>query len=102
MACRLIGNARIEKEMTYRIHMTGCGDEGTLVFEGTLDRAALADLVGRCAAERRQSARVRVWLRAGTEVETGVLDELACLEGISLAAEAPFLARWIASCVKRG
>jgi hypothetical protein len=88
--------------MTYKIHQTGPEDERTLTFEGTLDRAALADLASRFESERRHAGSVRVWLRVGTQVEAGVLDELVRLEGMSLSAEAPFLARWIASCVNRG
>ena len=88
--------------MTYKIQQTSREDERTLTFEGALDRAALADLVARCEAGRRQGVHVRVRLGAGTQVDTGVLDELVHLEGISLSAEAPFLARWIASCVNRG
>lgn len=87
--------------MTYKIQQNGGQDKRTLSFEGTLDRAALADLIARCELELRQGLHVRVWLRAGTQVEAGVLDELVRVEGISLAAEAPFLARWIRSCVNR-
>ena len=87
--------------MTYKIQMNGRQDERTLAFEGTLDRAALADLIARCKAAHQQGIRLRVWLRAGTQVEAGVLDELVQVEGISLSAEAPYLARWIESCVNR-
>jgi len=87
--------------MTFKIQSTDREDERTLSFEGTLDRAALADLIARCEAELRQGVRVRVWLRAGTRVEAGVLDELVRVEGVALSAEAPFLARWIRSCVDR-
>ena len=88
--------------MTYKIDSAGRTDNlTTLAFEGVLDRAALADLASRCEARLRQGAVVRVWLRAGTQVETGILDELLQIKGISVVAEAPFLARWIASCGKR-
>jgi hypothetical protein len=86
--------------MTYRIELSAGDREVTLAFEGDLDRTALADLAARCAAQARRGVKVRLWLRAGTRVETGVLDELAGLDGVTLAAEAPFLARWIASSSK--
>jgi hypothetical protein len=85
--------------MTYRIQMTGSDDARTLTFEGTLDGAALADLVARCDAAAGQRARVHVRLLAGTRVEAGALDDLVRVEGIVVTAEAPFLARWIDRCV---
>lgn len=87
--------------MTYRISSAGQAPETILDFEGVLDRAALVDLAARCEALARRGTKVRVLLRTGTRVETGILDELTRLEGISLSAESAFLARWIESCRKR-
>lgn len=86
--------------MTYKIEFTNGDREITLAVEGDLDRAALADLKSRCTAQARRGVKILLWLRAGTRVETGVLDELIGLDDISLAAEAPFLARWIANSTK--
>jgi hypothetical protein len=88
--------------MTFKIEIQLSGREETTVsFEGALDRAALAGLLTRCEAELRRGVRVRVWLRAGTQVETGVLEELVRMPAISVAAEASYLARWIERCIDR-
>ena len=84
--------------MTYRINSTGQKAEAILGFEGVLDRGALVDLRARCKALLERGGKVRVLLRKGTQVETGVLDELSRIEGIALSAEAPFLASWIRGC----
>jgi len=84
--------------MAYKMDTTGRGDERTVTFEGVLDRSALTDLLAACESLLRKSTHVRVWLRSGTQVEMGVLDDLVHRAGISLAAESPFLERWIAAC----
>jgi hypothetical protein len=87
--------------MTYMIRQSGAGQAEALTFEGTLDRAALAELIACCAAALRRGLRVHVRLRAGTEVEAEALGELVRLEGVSLSAEDPFLTRWINSTTNR-
>ncbi|HOX47378.1 MAG TPA: hypothetical protein PK668_27540 [Myxococcota bacterium] len=47
----------------------------------------------------QKETRVRVILSAGTRVEASLVEELVRLEGVTLEAESPFLARWIQSCM---
>lgn len=72
--------------MTYRIDLDG---PATLAFQGLLDAAALADLRARI------TPGTHVVLRAGTEVDVELVDELRLLRAASVVAESPFLARWI-------
>ena len=85
--------------MTHRIDLR-IGEQGTMVlFQGLLDRPALLELAARCRVLSEGGTRVLVILSAGTRVEAGLVEELVRLEGITLEAESPFLARWIQSCL---
>jgi hypothetical protein len=78
--------------MTYRIDALGTEMPTVLAFQGLLDAAALADLRGRIAA---RAAPVRLLLRAGTEVDPTCIAELRRLPVAGLAAESPYLTRWL-------
>jgi|GEM_PF-5209684 len=85
--------------MTHRIDLR-TGEQGTTVFfQGLLDRPALSELATRCRTLSQKETRVRVILSAGTRVEASLVEELVRLEGVTLEAESPFLARWIQSCM---
>ncbi len=65
-----------------------------LEFQGLLDPDALAMV--RSAA-RPPGADVRLVLGAGTEVDRACLEGLRAL-GVEIAAESPYLARWLSDC----
>ena len=78
--------------MPYRIDAIRTETALVLAFQGLLDEAALADLRSRMPA---LPGPVRLVLRAGTEVEPACLDALRTLPLAGLAAESPYLARWL-------
>lgn len=84
--------------MTYRIDPTAEDDRLTFIFQGVLDRLALADLAERVARAGQKHSHVAVRLLTGTKVDAGALEELVRRPGISVSADAAFLSRWIASC----
>jgi hypothetical protein len=89
--------------MTFRIEVAGTGGRARIVFCGLLDRAALEalqDAVHALAA--RSSGAVVVLLADGTEAFPECVDALAKLPSADVRAEAPFLARWIASARGHG
>lgn len=88
--------------MTHRIDHQASERLATILFQGLLDRPALAALESRCRELGRDGGEVRVRLAASTKVVVGVLEELVRLEGITLEAESPFLTRWIQSCMSPG
>ena len=88
--------------MTHRIDQAADHKGAHFVFQGRMDRPALEALKRLCQARSRQGEKVRVVLGAGTQVETGLMDEILGLEGIELTAESPFLSRMIANPTEDG
>lgn len=84
--------------MTHRFDLQTSEQQTTILFQGLLDRAALAELEAHCQAHQRRGETVRVVLGAGTRVEANLLEQLVRIEGIALAAQSPFLSRWIETC----
>jgi hypothetical protein len=81
--------------MTHRITIQTSREVVTILFQGLLDRPAFLELDALCRAHRQSGNLVRVRLGAGTKVDTGLLDPLLRLQGTTIEAESPFLARWI-------
>jgi hypothetical protein len=89
--------------MTFRIEVAGSGGAARIVFCGLLDRAAfeaLEDAVRTLAAH--SAGAVVVLLAEGTEAFPECVAALAALPAADVRAEAPFLARWIASARGHG
>ncbi len=78
--------------MPFRIDTLRTDLAAVLAFQGLLDAAALAELRRRIAD---LPAPVRLVLRAGTEVDPGCIDALRRLPLAGLAAESPYLTRWL-------
>jgi hypothetical protein len=81
--------------VTHRIDVARQGATITFAVEGLLDAAAVAALQASVAAARAAGGAVRIVLKAGTQVDRECLAALRALEA-DLAAESPYLARWIA------
>lgn len=81
--------------MTYRMELKEEPGALRIVFQGVLDRAALAELA---ALVRRTAGReVALVLETGTEVDPECMDPLRRLEGVSVRPASAFLARWFRS-----
>ncbi len=80
--------------MPHRVDVRCVNGCRILEFQGLLDRDALAMV--RDAAGL-PGAAVRLVLRAGTEVDRACLEGLRAL-GVEIAAESPYLARWLSDC----
>ena len=82
--------------MTYRIETSQDDGAEVLVFEGLLDRAALAAIVSEAAGARRRGARsVVLALRVGSTVDGECIAPLGDIEGLTVRAASPFLAHWL-------
>ena len=81
--------------MTHRFDIQTGDQLITILFQGLLDRAALSELEALCRAQTRKGVPVRVLLGAGTKLETGFVEKLLRIEGITVEAKSPFLARWL-------
>ncbi|MBI5491269.1 MAG: hypothetical protein HY905_28320 [Deltaproteobacteria bacterium] len=82
--------------MTHRIDIRNEAGAVVLEVQGLLDRKALSEVRSHCSAPVLRQSPVRVVLRTGTDVDPGCLEELLGLEGVEVAAEAPYLRVWIA------
>ena len=79
--------------MTYRIETSQDDGAEVLVFQGVLDRAALADIAAGCARARQRGARAVVLsLGAGSAVDAECIGPLRAIEGLVVRAASPFLA----------
>jgi len=82
--------------MTYRIETSQDDGAEVLVFQGVLDRAAIADIAAGCVRARARGVRSLVLqLRAGCSVDGECIALLRAIEGLSVRAASPFLAHWL-------
>jgi hypothetical protein len=80
--------------VTHRIDIRNQNETVRYEFHGLLDAAALASIEAAVASAASNSRAVLV-LRSGTEVDRSVLPALQALK-VTLEAESPYLARWLA------
>jgi hypothetical protein len=48
----------------------------------------------------RHGCTVRVLIRAGSEIDPGIMDELDEITGVTIHAESPYLVRWLKEKLK--
>ncbi len=81
--------------MTYRIELRESPPVFRILFEGALDRAALAEIA---AIVRRSAGRqVTLVLECGTEVDPECIEPLRRLDGVAVRPASAFLERWLRS-----
>jgi hypothetical protein len=85
----------LPRRVTHRIDVIRRGAAITFEVQGLLDAAAVAALQASVAAAKVAGGAVRIVLKAGTQVDRECLAALRAAEA-ELAAESPYLARWIA------
>lgn len=86
--------------MPHRIDVRTGEGSLTLDFHGLLDPSALRELRAAADLAGAPGAAIRIVLRAGTEVDRACLPAL-CDLAAEIAAESPYLARWVADA-RRG
>jgi hypothetical protein len=88
--------------MTHRFDLKMSRHEVTVFFQGLMNLQAFAELESLCQAQGHRKKSVPVLLGVGTTVDTEVLERLAHLDGVTVAAESQFLSRWIQRCRQQG
>ncbi len=81
--------------MTYKIDVLRNPGRVTIAFEGRLEGLALHDLKRHSESTLRHGGKVTILIRAGSEIDPAVLDDLVAIDGVTLSAESPYLVRWL-------
>ncbi len=81
--------------MSYRIDVLCNSGRIIISFQGRLDRLALTDLKMRSESKLLNGTEAEILIRAGSEIDPAVLDDLAAIHDVSLSAESLYLVRWL-------
>lgn len=82
--------------MTHRIEITDDRGSARIEFQGLLDQRALEDILTSARdARRRGAVQVILVLGSGTNVSRECIQTLRSMEGLTIEAVSPFLARWL-------
>ncbi len=82
--------------MTHRMEISESKGSARIEFQGTLDREALEDILA-CVRESqaRGTHRITLLLGSGTDVARECMEPLRRIDGLTIEAVSPFLARWM-------
>ncbi len=81
--------------MSYRIDVLRNSGRIIISFQGRLDRLALNELKMRSESKLLNGTEAEILIRAGSEIDPSVLDDLAAINSVTLSAESPYLIRWL-------
>ena len=84
--------------VTYKLDTVRHRERFVMLFQGTLDAAALSEIRAEANQPVLRGERVRLVLLARTEVEGSCIRELGWLQGVEVVAQDAYLRRWLASC----